>query len=189
MMLPLLLAAAVAAPAHFEAAPAAAPAAKPQPIKLEKPAIEPKSETACGVMLGAGEKKAPVYKALAGFRILGVQGALTLPKVDGRVEAVRCSRDTIVPADGDGRVLWELRKPLILTDGERTGLLQIGKPEQGKMPQYSFGMIKGTLTEPEKTAVLDRLKILDVRLIAIIRQAQKQQAAAKAADAPIPAKN
>ncbi|HWE47117.1 MAG TPA: hypothetical protein VG407_13910 [Caulobacteraceae bacterium] len=200
MILPFLLAATVTT-AH--AAPASAPAATPAkasaPVKLEKPSIEPKTESNCGVVVAVakevkkGDKPAYDYdfKEVAGLKVLGGPQKLALPKAEGNVVAVRCTRDTIVPGDGDGRVVWELGKELSLSDGPRMGVLGLTQPEKGKLPQYRFAVRKGTLTEAEKKAVSDRLNILQANLVQLAREVQAERAKAakaKAADAPIAAK-
>jgi hypothetical protein len=176
MILPFLLALASATPAHAAPAAAPAPAAKAGAKKvLEKPSIEPKTEAGCGILVPDGEKKPAVYKADASLKVLGGPEKLTLPKTEDKIAGIRCTRDTIVPGDGDGRVLIELNRPLVLTDGARTGALHF-KTEKGKLPQYEYSMIKGTLSETEKAAVVARLDILQVRL----QQLAKQMADAKA---------
>ena len=192
MILPFLLAV-TASTAH--AAPAAAPApapAKASAPKLEKPSIEPKTESGCGVVIAVakevkkGDKPDYDYnfREVAGLKVLGGPQTLALPKQDGNVVAVRCTRDTIVPGDGDGRVVWQLGKELSLTDGTRMGVLAITQAEKGKMPQYRFAMRKGALTDVEKKAVTDRLQILQVNLVQLAREmAAKRAEAAKAKDA------
>ena len=195
MILPFLLAV-TASTAHFApAAPAKAPAKASAP-KLETPAIAPKTEEGCGVMVAGADDKSPnVYKSVAGLKLLGNNGAITLPKDLGKVRAIRCTRDTIVPGDGDGRPLWEMRLPLVLTDGTRTGVLQIQTKEDAEKKKrsifYTYGLEKGsTLSDEEKKSVNDRLAILDRNLGQVIKayqQAQAKKAAEKksAADAPL----
>jgi hypothetical protein len=197
MILPFLLAMA-ATTAH--AAPAAAPAAPAKasaPAKLEMPKIEPKTEEGCGVMVAGADAKSPnVYKSVAGLKLLGNTGAITLPKDLGKVRAIRCTRDTIVPGDGDGRPLWEMRLPLVLTDGTRTGVLQIQTKDNAEKKTraifYTYGLEKGTtLNDEEQKSVKERLAILDRNLGPVLKamqQAQAKRAAEKksaAADAPI----
>ena len=119
--------------------------------------------------------------------MLGGPETLTLPKSDGNVVAVRCTRDTIVPGDGDGRVVLELGKELSLSDGTRMGVLAIAQTEKGKMPQYRVAMRKGTLTDVEKKAVTDRLQILQVNLVKLAREVQAKRAEAAKTAKPAPA--
>jgi hypothetical protein len=198
MIRPFLLAV-MASTAHFApAAPAPAPAKASAPVKLEKPSIEPKTESACGVVVAVAKevKKGDKpdydynYKEVAGLKVLGGPEKLTLPKSDGNVVAVRCTRDTIVPGDGDGRVVLELGKELSLSDGARLAVLGLTPAaKKGQLPQYRFALRTGKLSDVEKKAVSDRLNILQANLIQVARQvAAKRAEAAKskaAADAPI----
>jgi hypothetical protein len=195
MILPFLLAITASTAHAAPAAPAPAPAKAGAPKQLEKPSIEPKTESDCGVVIAVakevkkGDKPEFDYnfKQVAGLKVLGGPEKLTLPKQDGNVVAVRCTRDTIVPGDGDGRVVWQLGKELSLTDGTRMGVLAIAQTEKGKMPQYRFAMRKGTLTDVEKKAVTDRLQILQVNLVQLAREVQAKRAEAAKTAKPAPA--
>jgi hypothetical protein len=202
MILPILLAV-TASTAH--AAPAAAkpePAKASAPAALPQPAIAPKSETACGVMVAGADAKAPnTYKVVAGLKLLGNTGGLAIPKGLGKIRAVKCSRDTVVPAEGDGRPLFELNVPLLISDGSRTAVLQIQtKPSEDKKKTaifYTYGLMEkdAKLSDEEKKSVSERLAILDRNLGPVLKARQaaiqkaKAEAAAKekagAADAPI----
>jgi hypothetical protein len=177
------------------AAALAAPPAKPQPAKaqppkIEMPAIQPKSESACGIMVSGGDKQPAVYKEVAGLKLLGGPDAIALPKTDVKPLAIRCARDTVVPGKGDGRVIIELGLPLSITDGDRTLRVQLSAPKKGEATHYVYGMVQGKLTDPEKQAVAAQLRIMTINLQAFARhQAQlKADAKAKADGAPISTK-
>lgn len=185
MILPILIAAAAAATTPT-AAPraAAAPAAAKAPAQ---PAIAPKTETNCGVMTRAAnaDAKTPAtYRDAPGLKVLGGPFQIALPTTDQPIVAVSCKRDTIVPGEGDGRVLWLLRKPLIINDASRSVVLQMNK---GK---FQVAPTKGTLTDAEKTATAQRLGMFQARFEAAVAQAQKAKAqgaasGAGAADKPM----
>ncbi|MBS0296481.1 MAG: hypothetical protein JSR45_09225 [Proteobacteria bacterium] len=190
MILPLLLAAVTAsAPAP---APAAGPAALPAPRTLPEPAISPKAESGCGYLAlkvtkpaepAKGKEPAkpaeatPEYKILAGFKVMGGPFQLTAPKTEETVWAYRCTRDTIVPAKFDGRVLLFLGKPLVITDGARSGVLQMQKGA------FSFNVTKGEVTAEEKDSIQKQINIFTVNYQTSVALA-KQQGAASAAAAP-----
>ena len=191
MILPLLLAAVTAsAPAP---APAAGPAAHPAPRTLPEPAISPKAESGCGYLALKVTKKAeggkpaeatPEYKILAGFKVMGGPFQLTAPKTEEQVWAYRCTRDTIVPAKFDGRVLLFLGKPLVITDGARAGVLQMQKGA------FVFNVTKGDVTAEEKDSIQKQINIFTVNYQSSVALAKQQAgaAAAPAAEAPVKTK-
>ncbi len=210
MILPMMMAVLVgaAAPAGplangqkaIPAAPAQAPARAAAPKPLPKPAIEPKAETGCGYVVAVEKKAAKKgekptvdfdYKEVAGLKVLGGPQVLSLPKTTDKVVAIRCTRDTIIPGDGDGRVFIQTSRDLSLSDGTRLGVLGVTK-QKDKPAQITFSMRKGELTEPEKEAVKARLAILQRNFVAYIRSVRAANAKAaadkKAADAPVPTK-
>ena len=117
----------------------------------------------------ADAKTPAAYRDAPGLKVLGGPFQLALPTTDQPIVAVSCKRDTIVPGDGDGRVLWLLRKPLIINDANRTVVLQMDK---GK---FQLAQTKGVLTDPEKTAVSQRLNLFQARFQAAMAQAQAQK--------------
>jgi hypothetical protein len=185
MILPLLAAVSMAAATAPSAAPK--PAVKPvattpivNGVPLPAPVISPKVENSCSVVTPAADPKAPpTYTVAPGFRVLGGPARLTMPKSDKAIGAIACRRDTVVPGEGDGRVILTLGKVLILSDGAREGVLQMQK---GK---YSFSMMKGELTPTEKTAIGQRLNIMQANFQAVLNA---QAAAAKTTPAAAPLK-
>lgn len=177
MSLPVLAAALLTAAAPASA-PAATPAAKPGVITptLHEPAISPKLESACGIVTKADPKAKPEFHQVEGLRVLGGPVKLSLPASKVPIDAVYCKRDTIVPGAGDGRILWELRKALVLQDASREGALEI-TPKGA----YSFRMTLGTVSDAERQAIVDRLRIFqaNLRLIAQAEANARAQAAAR----------
>lgn len=172
----------MAAPTPMAAAPKPAPAASTPIVNgqaLPKPSISPKVENSCSIVTpGADPKAPPTYTPIPGYRVLGGPAQLTLPKSDKPIAAISCRRDTIVPGDGDGRVLIFLRKPLMLSDGTREGVLLM---KDGK---YSFSMIRGTITDAERAAIGARLNIMQANFQAMIAAQKAKQGAAPAPAAP-----
>jgi hypothetical protein len=171
------------APPKTQAAPTAAPAAA-QPT-LRQPAISPKTESACGIVTKDDAKAKPEFHETAGLKILGGPMRLTLPQSAKPIAAIYCKRDTVLPGQGDGRVLLEFRRQLVLQDASREGVLLI--TDKGA---FGFKMTVGTLSDAEKQSVLDRLQIFQANLNAVLAaQAKVEQTkgspAAKAQDAPV----
>jgi hypothetical protein len=193
MILPFLLAAVTAAaPAPVPAGPAL-PAARTIP----EPAISPKTEMACGYLKPKIVKKAepahgkepakpgeavPEYEVLAGFHVMDGPFQLAAPKVDSSVIAYRCTRDTIVPAQYDGRVLIFLRKPLILTDGARVGILQMQKGG------FMYNVTKGTVSDAEKESIQRRVDLFTANYRQAAAAASKAPPAAPVSEAEAPVK-
>ncbi len=197
MILPMLLAAATAA----APAPAAVPPAPSAARALPEPSIAPKAESGCGYIVlkvtkpaeparpaEGGKPAEPAkpaqaereYHAVKGFRVLGSQ-SLNVPEVKEPVWAFRCTRDTIVPAQGDGRILVFLKKPLILTDGNRAGALT------AEHDKFIFTMLSGKLSEAERDSIAKRLTIINANL-AESRKASAAQTPPATEPAPPPAK-
>src|SRR5262249_287918 len=92
-------------------------ASAPAQMVLKDPAIAPKTESACGIVTKTADANSkPEFHQVDGFKLLGAPGQLTLPASKVPVVAVYCKRDTLVPGPGDGRVIWQLREPLVLQD-------------------------------------------------------------------------
>lgn len=173
-----------ATPAPAVVTPPLARPAMASPDTLPQPAISPKAETGCGYIYavatpaapaakgkgrkGAATRSAPTpaagtqtlaYQAVLGLKVMGGPMDLQLPKTSQRALAWRCTRDTIVPADFDGRVVLASRTPLRLTDGSRIGQLSLNSAGA-----FTYGLLRGPLSDAEKDAIQKRLNIFTARL-------------------------
>lgn len=182
-------------PPAVAAAPVSSTGPASGPALLAEPAITPKRESDCGYLAlvpvktaKGGAKAKPVlmetkYRSLAGFRVLAGPFQLAAPRTESPVWAYRCTRDTVVPAALDGRVILFLQKPLILTDGARSGVLEIDKGA------FVYNLSRGQLSESEKQAIQQRLNIFTANYRAAVAAAQKAGAAKGGAGKAAPGKS
>ena len=151
---------------------------------LTPPTISPKAESSCGIVTKPDPKAKGEFHVVTGLKVLGGPMKLTLPQAKVPIAAVYCKRDTVVPGDGDARVLFELGQPLVLQDESRQGVLQL--TDKGR---YAFSLTLGTVTDVEKQSITSRLNIFQARLAALQQaaaaaRAKAQTSAPNPSDAP-----
>jgi len=158
-------------------------AASTAPVSAPAKELGPKVEKACGVLVQKGDKSE--YVAAPGLKVMGGPTQLAVPADKGQVIAVRCTRDTVVPTQGDGRVIVLARKPFMIEDAARLASLEIDKG------QFRLRMLEGQLTAEEQKAVQARLGVFQQNLNAALAQAKAKAqpaSALKPAVAPAPVK-
>ncbi len=97
------------------------------------------------------------------FTLLNGPLTLVLPDVGATISGIECIRSDIVPAAGDIRLLVQHGLPLFIVEGQRVLLLSI--PEG----QVQAQMMRGALSEDERTRVLARLAEYETQAAASAR--------------------
>ncbi|HYF23835.1 MAG TPA: hypothetical protein VD929_10600 [Caulobacteraceae bacterium] len=148
-------------------------AASTAPVSAPAKDVGPKVEKSCGVLVQKAADKTE-YVVVPGLKVMGGPTQLALPADKGQVTAVRCTRDTVVPTQGDGRVIVLNRKPFIIEDATRLVSLEINK---GK---FQLRPLKGQLTPEETKAVQARLAVFQNNLDTALAQAKAKAQPASA---------
>lgn len=135
--------------ASFAAEPSGAPAQTP-------PAGGPTSEVSCGlIVLNGTSTEVRIDPKL---HVLNAK-SISFPKMDANVMAYVCNRDSIIPVQGDDRLVQRAPSKFVINDGTRSGTLSF---ENNK---YKFAVTGGVLDRTEK-------KTVDVQLKAMQEQAK-----------------